>query len=108
LACCTYVSHVIEYVSQTPHNRFTTLVLRKHFGMLQDCCKDFQPSIVSSYNPSPTELRQTMEGSIMAKAEGLSGTSKQPQISVRTPIDVDGEGVLFAIYLAYPLAYFFF
>ena len=44
----------------------------------------------------------------MAKAEGLSGTSKEPQISVRTPIDVDGEGVLFAIYLTYPLAYFFF
>jgi len=30
--------------------------------MLQEC---LQPPIVSSDNPSPTELRQTMEGSIM-------------------------------------------
>jgi len=38
----------------------------------------------------------------------LSGTSKQTEISVRTPIDVDEEAVLFAIYVTYSLAYVLF
>jgi hypothetical protein len=63
------VSHVIENVLQIPYNSFTTLVLRKLLDMLQEGCKGFQPPIVMSDNPSPTELKQTMKGSIMEEQE---------------------------------------